>query len=552
MDIDLVYHKLKISFSNCAALLALACFFFVSPSNMLFAENIPTLPNPSDTQNVEEYYDTTVFDLYLNDTPIGNILANFSDTWFEIDSPGDVVEQLQSKITGGELKLQELCTGKIMGRREMPEIGSVIFDPNTFRIILSIDPKYLKVGGVSRSNLLPDPERALAIQQGVQITSSGNTSAFPASSSLSHRTRFSLGKSFLRGEGTFNQDNSNSGDSGDGSSYTLTELSAGTFWGAVRQDLGLLRSSGTRLVGSVEYAGTKVENTDQVLVDQDLVRGSPIRIFVPSRSRVEFFQGSRLLDSQILNAGLQEIDTSSFPQGSYDVEVRIHESSGNIIQERHFFAKSGLLAVQARPVITLEGGRLRNSSDLEEGYVYHGGLRWRALSFLQLEPAFFGSDTVKIGSLDLTGILGQTTFFLSGAYGSDKSKGLAGSLYGRLPLQISWNAGFQVSSDAKDSDSNTLETNKSGLSKDIAINPGLRSLYGRVERRFGNLSLSFMGNKTGKQEEVKKDFGPPEQDKDLQQPSYVYGPGFSYPLYTGAAGSIGLSGSYLWSDTRDG
>ncbi|RUQ81539.1 TcfC E-set like domain-containing protein [Legionella septentrionalis] len=66
---------------------------------------------------------------------------------------------------------------------------------------------------------------------------------------------------------------------------------------------------------------------------------TPLVIFVPQASQVDIFKNEQLIFSQYLEAGYQHINTGNFPEGGYELTIKIGPS--NII--RRFFSKGSSL-----------------------------------------------------------------------------------------------------------------------------------------------------------------------------------------------------------------
>ena len=305
--------------------------------------------------------DTTLFDLYLGDALRGLTLATFTDEWLEVKDVEGVVEQLGplNKTTS----LKELFSGRIEKTRVIDGVGSVSYDLNTFRVLVALDPSYLPGKEVGLSSRLPNPKNEFALQQSFGIAGSGEFGA-DASSAFNHRTFSSIGKYYLRYDGTALANNNQSAqreilpevpgalppeDLPAQDNYELDVAAVGGILGDYRLDTGALRSDGREFVGSVDFLGAAFGTAEDIFVSQEALRGSRFQIFVPSRSRVEFYRSDRLLAVQMLDFGLQDIDTSAFPQGSYEVDIVMHQDNGSITRDRRF--PNPLLAalLSARP-----------------------------------------------------------------------------------------------------------------------------------------------------------------------------------------------------------
>jgi len=497
-----------------------------------------------------EEEEITVFDIYLGDVFKGGILTKYTESWFEVENYQDVVDQIQPlrKSEG----LEKLLSGVIRKSRLIPGVGSVRFDPYNFRIVLSLDPSYLPVQSFDLTRRLPDPENKFSFQQQLGASGSGildNTDI--QSASLTHRTLMSVGKYLSKIDGTALR------DSGGASYYILTEASAGGIIGSYRASAGLLESGGLSFGRSIPLAGLEFETANELFLDQDLAKGSRLQIFVPSHARVEFYRGGRLLSVQVLDFGLQDVDTSGFPPGSYDVDVIITEDNGTVTRDQRYFVKSGYLVSRAMPVFMLQAGWLRDEADVfTDQPVYQAGIRWRAAADWELSGNVTGSKEVTLGEV------GATTLWrgiaLSGAF-SFSSAGQTGAnagISGPLPLGFMFYGSlFQTLSGFKDIDRG------SALSQAPRDNPriynmldyyrstaslGITKTIGRVDLRY-SLNRNIY-DKPPPARPFEASIFPTPEPAGSRVDNTTHGPQVDWRIMQGQGRSLTLRAGYLHTD----
>lgn len=94
--------------------------------------------------------------------------------------------------------------------------------------------------------------------------------------------------------------------------------------------LPLNRFDGIRVGSSLAYL-----NVEAAMVS------TPLTVLLARDSRVDAFEGERLLQTFYLPAGIQQLDTRSFPPGSYPVTLRVHEDGIEVRTEQAPFEKGG-------------------------------------------------------------------------------------------------------------------------------------------------------------------------------------------------------------------
>lgn len=360
--------------------------------------------------------ESTVFDLYLSDKFKGSLLVSYTESWFEIDEPSEVLEQLPELKKGAD-EILPLVSGRIEKTRTIEGVGTVYYDLGTFRIVLQLGAEYLKGKGLDLTKRMLAPSSGLSFNQALGIATSLQDDS-SSQSAFSHRSFGSYGRFFTRVDGAAVQNRP----------YEITEATGGGIIGNYQLRGGLLQMRGQAFSPSLQFAGMQFETAEQIFLDDELARGSPLQIFVPSRSTVEFYRDGRLLAVMVLDYGLQEVNTSAFPQGSYDVDIVIKESSGQVTQDRRFFTKAGFLASRAHPVLSLSAGVIRDKLDILATPLAQAAVRYRAFDFMDLGTSVSGTDENIITSADFNGLFRNLRFGAGGAVAQDNSKGVQGSL----------------------------------------------------------------------------------------------------------------------------
>lgn len=355
-----------------------------------------------------------LFDLYLGDTLRGGILLNYTDTWFEIDSPRDIFEQL-AEVKDGE-RFATTLTGRIEKSRAVPGLGTVSFDPYTFRLIITPEATALQGSSIDLSAQLASPEAAPSLLQSFGLSAAGDPSD-ELRTSFTHRTTAGFSRYFLIYDGTHIQD----------APYEVNEAVGTAYYDGQEVRAGLEETRGQSFATSSQYLGVSVETSEGLLLNQDLGKGSKVEVFIPSHARVEFYRGSRLLTVQFLSFGLQEIDTSSFPQGSYDVDIIIREDNGRTTTQRRFFTKAGYLTSRAAPTYRFALGAERDEFQVESEPIYQAGISWRALDSLELDGSAYGDNNLSVGQIGAESLFGDLHLRGGFAYSSNGDYGAMGA-----------------------------------------------------------------------------------------------------------------------------
>ncbi|MBP9837195.1 MAG: TcfC E-set like domain-containing protein [Proteobacteria bacterium] len=328
----------------------------------------------------------TAFDIYLADSFRGISAVKFSENSFTFDNIDDVIGLLP--IGDEKEKVRPLLEGAIPTNRELENVGTVKFDPNTFKVVITLDAELLKSKTIDNKIEVTKQDAKRALRQDLRFT---HVEADGSNSALSALTYLSLGAPWLKAEYSFSQDQGT----------TVRETSLNMLYRDYKLAGGIIRNASHRLLPNVDIFGSSVLTSQHNFNEQNNVRGSYFQVFVPSKARVEFYREGQFIDMQFLDFGLQEVDTTRFPDGSYYVDVVINELSGGTSKQRLFYTKSGLLAPRGHPLISLEGGVVRDQLKALDMSVVSASLDWRIFKSAQIELATFDCSVYQIHTAGL-------------------------------------------------------------------------------------------------------------------------------------------------------
>ncbi len=500
--------------------------------------------------------DTTLFDLYLGDTLQGLVLVKFTDTWSEIEDREGLIEQLTS-VKEAE-KLYPLFEGKIHTERIVDGIGRIKIDPSVFTVSITPDPKFMGLSKTNNALDLPDPENDFSLQQRFDVAASGEYNG-DEDVAFTHRSMASVGKYFVKADGTLQENETNFDPDtiedpidranaimyqkyrNNDDDYVLNEAVAGTVLGEYQLGFGAIRTDGGQFSGSADILGVYFDTDEELFLNRDDLHGSRLTIYVPSKSRVEFFQGGRLISAQVLDFGLQDVDTSSFPHGSYYVDIVMHQDNGGIVRDRQFFTKSGMLAIRSHPIFTIKAGVLRNNMDVFDTPVYQADLRVRALSFLELNGGVSGTDNITLASIGFKA--NYLDYILSATLGtsSEGEYGYSADINGNL-LGLNWYVSHsETSTDYNPEEPFAVEEQKPITLRDIELDL-FNVFVDARETNSGTISFDigpFMFQYRGTQNKLNGD------------ETWAHGPNIRYNIINDVKNQLFLNAAFLKTNTGD-
>lgn len=185
-------------------------------------------------------------------------------------------------------------------------------------------------------------------------------------------------------------------------------------------------------------SSTVIEDKKQTLV--------PILVFLPSAGTVQVYRDGRLLSIQNFSMGSHELDTSAFPMGVYNVEVKTvingQETNSSLAQVNKTNGRqssvTGQLSWQAF------GGMLEYNKRNDDGYVNNDEKTWlmgiaaaknyAVLSGLGLTTTLYGFDKNLVAEVETNlAVSANTNVNLQTMFATDHSYRAATSISYNLP-----------------------------------------------------------------------------------------------------------------------
>lgn len=263
-----------------------------------------------------------------------------------------------------------------------PNVAGIIFDEGRFKVDLFINPQQLEVQFIESSKFLPDPEEKFSTVHNFSLNLSGTDVAedtFNAQTNsivsygdvrLLAQTNYTDEESLLIDEASIQKD------------YRGWEAEAGVFESESRS---------TNFFSQVDVTGIRAQTSLNTRTDIKSSRGTDIFIFLSVRSRVEVFRNNRLIDARFYEAGNRQIDTTRFPDGAYQISVRIREENGAERIEEYFFVRNSLLPPINEPILYAEIGHINEFEQdtvlpkVTDEQIIHVGAAIRATESIALE-----------------------------------------------------------------------------------------------------------------------------------------------------------------------
>jgi hypothetical protein len=198
------------------------------------------------------------------------------------------------------------------------------------------------------------------------------------------------------------------------------------------------KTDGIRLGTTQAYVNQAVQN-----------KGTPVNLILTVPSRVDVYRGNQLLSTNYVQGGLQDIDTTQYPDGSYILTLKVFENGQLARTETRPFSKSGaasgkagdfqwfVQAGMAEDPTTQNFGRgqaQKSPSALVGGKLNTGFSTTTTVGVAQVREVQYAESKLDWSLPTRFGNLNTTANFF---FGADGSRGDTQQIY--------WNDGFSAS-----------------------------------------------------------------------------------------------------------
>jgi hypothetical protein len=388
----------------------------------------------------------TMVDVYFGGRKIVETLVTTKPGSLQFRSPQDVLGAMPQLIASPDVTSAlalELSTNSSAVCRDSnardcgsvtPETIGVIYDEDRFRVDLFVNARFLKNVSIDRNGYLPLPKTPLSLTSSLGLAASG---AFGQSSTYNVQNRTVIGVENAR----IRMNSSIASHLG----FVMDDLVGEIDRKDLRYSGGLFWAPGNDFTGQRRIIGAGVGTQFDTWADQQSLHGTPLILFLASPSRVEILMDGRLISARSYPAGNVDLDTSSLPDGSYSVLLRIHQSNGSVREERRFFVKNQNAPPTGHPIYYAYAGLLANTErnhpiSPSSTVYYQAGAAWRLSNTFALDVGALGTQHKAIAQAGAWLILHQARFRISGLASSagDTAALVQGSWGGHGPLNLSF------------------------------------------------------------------------------------------------------------------
>jgi hypothetical protein len=337
-------------------------------------------------------------DIYFGGRKVGEARVTTRPGFLKFKEPDEVLALVPNAEVSAELSSTfgaefpanagRVCPeGTTQGCGELsPEVAGIIFDEDRFRVDVFVNRKWLRLIRPEEDLYLATPTAPLSLTSATGLALSGTNRTTPVYN-LQNRTIIGLRNARVRSDISY---------------ASKLGILADTIVGEVdkpgmRYSAGLFWAPGLDLTGQRRIVGVGAGTQFDTRSDRDNLEGTPLIVFLSQPARVEILIDGRLVTSQGYDAGNNVIDSSSLPDGSYSLVLRIHEQNGSTRDERRFFAKNAEIAPVGQPIYFGYAGMLANTRaghpiSFSNDIFYQFGTARRVSQKLALDASVIGTS----------------------------------------------------------------------------------------------------------------------------------------------------------------
>lgn len=308
----------------------------------------------------------SLVDVFYAGRFLGTAMATYNPDEISFDDPKSLVEKIPDTLSEAEI-LQAL-KGELATHQEFrcyypnqkncgtlyPEIAGVIFNEESFRVDIFVNPTLLAVQQSNTNKFLPASDSKLSFLQTFSYAFAGSDDEYNEEDNLFTTSLLSYKENAIRMVSNYSDDLESTENN-----FQISTLVAQRDWQGIRYLGGYFQTinEDLRFTSETDLVGLRIGTSLDTREDQRQTSGREIQVFLQSRGEVSIFKDGRLISTRIYDSGNQILDTADLPGGSYDIDIRIRDGGGERI-ETQFYVKNSSLPPEGEPRYFVELGRV--------------------------------------------------------------------------------------------------------------------------------------------------------------------------------------------------
>ena len=321
-------------------------------------------------------------DIFYGGRYVGAVMATYAPGEIEFQNPAAVAALIPNLLD--RKRIRQNLTGTLSSNAYLvcrnqysedcgtvePAISAVVFDESRFRVDVFVAETELSVQEVAVDKYLPPAETGFSFIHALSAVYS-SLERSDDNYSINGNTLLSHKESRIRMFSNISKDDD----------LNIDVLAYERDFEGRSYQVGLLQTNNQNAVflPTLQITGARFASSLDTRNDLDFSEGSPLNVFLASRSRVEIFKDDRLVTSGIYEAGNQSLDTRALPGGAYDITIKVVRAGAVLREEQRFYRKSSQIPPEDQDLFFIEGGRLMENfnegtfPESADNFLFRGG-----------------------------------------------------------------------------------------------------------------------------------------------------------------------------------
>lgn len=294
----------------------------------------------------------TSVDIFYNSERIGSSIARYTPENITFESPKPILALIPNLIHPKALldvfslpfnnNQSAIChyKGQLDCGTLSPETIAIIFNEELLRVDVFINPKLIEKTSFPVERFLPNSNSSTSMINAISLIASSGDDRDKQSKEAKNKNLYTAQLNTTLSKENFR---------------TISSIEADDMHGVRLDELSFIYENKNRLyqLGSFrtmtqnssffeqnDFLGLRVHTSLNSRTDLEQRSATPLYVFLNERSKIDIFKDGQLIDSGLYQPGNTELDSRSFPQGAYTVELKITGDSGRTRTESHFYSKS--------------------------------------------------------------------------------------------------------------------------------------------------------------------------------------------------------------------
>lgn len=304
----------------------------------------------------------TGVDVYFGGNKIGTFRAVFTPRSILFGEPEELVNKIPALKHDEIANVQQALTGELPTQAARicghlpaegcgvlkPDVAAVIFYEDRFSAELFVNPSKLELQDTHTDRILPPAPKIFSAVHQFNGNVTGADSAQEFSLLTNSTIAYGPQRLNLIGIASNRQKQIN------------TFTASLDKWGLDNQ-AGLFNSHPLQLLPQTSMAGVSVSTSLKTNLALRNAPGNNVTIFLPQRSYVSLIYNNIIYSTDIYDAGNQVLNTSSLPDGAYELTIRVRTLAGVETEEKRFFAKTFAIPPIDQPIYFGQVGTVRDT-----------------------------------------------------------------------------------------------------------------------------------------------------------------------------------------------